>query len=172
MAIGTYSGTRTSALGMLFLPIVGVMIVGLLRLVMLGGGMVAETTYTTHQTIARVNALNITKTTATEHVGAAQAWENYRNGVCENKRVYYHPVRGYLMVSCQISGTDQCVQLIFQVTTYSPDGLVSMSPGMHIHGQIHSCGYINTYQAGKGYTPWEQVAADIHDVITSVFGEP
>lgn len=165
--------TRTSPMISVMLPMLGLMMIaGLFGLIMLGGDMVAETTYTTHQTIARANALNITKSTARYHVGAKEAWENYRNGVCENKQVYYNPVSGCLMISCQISGTNQCAQLIFQVTEKRFDVPRAMSPGRLTHAQIHRCGYINTYQASKGYTSWGEVAANIRDMITTAFGEP
>ena len=166
--------TRTSPMISVMLPMLGLMLIaGVFCLTLLGGGMVAETTYTTHQTIERVNTLNITESSARYHEGAEQAWKNYRNGICENKQVYYNPVSGHLIISCQISCTDQCAQLVFRVTEHRFDELIPMSPGMLIHAQIHQCGHINDYLWKRdGYTPWDAVVDSIRDMITSAFGEP
>jgi len=168
-----YIGRTSNPLGMLLPMLMLVMLAGMFGLIILGGGLAPSIATTTAQTTTRLNALNITQSRANYHVGAEQAWRNYREGVCENKQVYFKPERGFLMVSCQISGTDQCAQLIFQVTEHRLDTLIPMSPGMLIHGQIHPCTQVNGYLWKRdNYTTWEQITVDIRDVVTSAFGEP
>ena len=166
--------TRTSPLSSLMMMFCLALMAGVFALIMLGSAGISPPATTTVQTSTQVNALNITQSRANFHEGAPLAWKNYRNGICENKQVYYKPASGYMMISCQISGTDQCAQLIFQVTEHTPDGLTAMSPGMYIHGQLHSCGHVNGYLAKRngGYTAWDQVVASAKDVITTAFGEP
>jgi len=158
------------------------MMLGLVMLVLLGFSslflmqQVETSTVVQHASqvaaIDRVYTFNIELNREHAHADALVALDNYGRGICDDKQVYFEP-NGRVMISCRISGTDTCLMVIFRVTESVFDVMVPMSPGLNTHASIRRCGYISTYQVDKiGYTPWEQVAADIRDMITSAFGEP
>lgn len=110
------------------------------------------------------------------HDAAELIHADYRDGVCDGKRVWYNITTGQIMIECQLQCQEpppMCGLLIFQVTE-SAGTIVLTKDARTVTVYVVECHVIRNIYVNRngGFLEWAVVPLDIKSAIQTTFGEP